>query len=287
MGNRFSNKALCIYACVVVLIFVFIVGSALWLDANSARVPILMYHGFVDDGGSGSLVSAEVFKSHIKALEEAGFATISFDDLYAFVTQGATLPAKPVIITMDDGYMSVYDIAFPILREHGMKATAFVIGAFYGESVYKGADYLPVEPYFGDVEAQEMVSSGVFSIQSHSYDMHQYIPYEVESPRVGILRRDGESHDEYVDAFVNDYSLSATLIENAVGARPFVYSYPYGRSTRLAGRLLEDMGIAITVTIAGYTSSVIRNSPKSLQKLGRITMTEEISADDLISKLLP
>ena len=95
---------------------------------------------------------------------------------------------KPVVITFDDGYLSNYQYAYPILKETGMVATIFVIGATVGNTEhYKNTNY-PITPHFTFQQGAEMVASGIISIQSHTYDMHQWAPYETsDSPRVNIL----------------------------------------------------------------------------------------------------
>ena len=277
-----SKKQLIQYLCIVAAVFVLSVGPAYWCADYTARVPILMYHQISDDGDINSSISSEAFESHVKALRDAGYTSISFDELYDYAANGAPLPERRVIITFDDGYMSVYDYAFPILERYGMKATISIVGVLYGESTYKGLYYLPISPHFGDAEAREMAASGVFSIQSHSYDMHHFIPYETGPPRVGILRRRDESLEEYVEAFVDDFSLAAEQIEASVGARPFVYSYPFGRSTKLSEKLLKDMGVTVTLTISQRINTVIKGYPGSLYKLGRLNIPGDMSPEELL-----
>ena len=64
-----------------------------------------------------------------------------------------------------------------------MKATIFSIGVSFGKDHYKDTDYA-MTPHFGAAEAAEMAGSGLISIQSHTYDMHQWPPYEDGSAAV-------------------------------------------------------------------------------------------------------
>ena len=268
--------------CITAAVFALSVGFAYWSGENTARVPILMYHNLADEGEPGSTISAEAFEGQMRALRDAGYTAITFSDLEAYVSSGAPLPEKTVIITFDDGYQSVYDVAFPILKKYSMKATVSVIGVFYGESTYKGKYFLPITPHFGDKESMEMVESGIISIQSHSYDMHHYIPYEPDEPRVGILRRSGESREEYIAAFKEDFGLAADQIENAVGIRPFVYSYPFGRATMLSERLLREMGVKVTLTTSARINTVVKGVPSSLFRLGRLNVPGDMSPAELL-----
>ena len=285
MSSLISKKQFVIYICSVVCILAFISVMSYWYDANTVRLTMLMYHQVTDNAEDSPAVSPEVFESHIKALSDAGYTAISFEELRDYVVNGIPLPDQPVMITLDDGYTNTYDSAYPILVKYNMKATIFIVGVYFGESVYKGAYYLPIEPHFGDSEAGEMAASGIISIQSHSYDMHQFMPYETDSPRLGILRRSGESKEEYIDTFIEDFTLSADQIENITGERPFVYSYPFGRRTKLAERLLKDMGVTVTVITGADFCTVVRNKPGSLFGLGRLNVTNDMTANELLKTI--
>jgi len=255
------------------------------IDADSVRVPILMYHHFADDGSPGTTISAEMFESHIKALHEAGYTAVTFEQLCGYVSDGGQLPRRPVIITIDDGYSSVYDIAYPILEKYGMTATVFIIGVMHGETLYKDTQYPIYPPHFGDAEALEMSGSGVIHIQSHSYDMHQDEFYEAGQYRLGVLQKSGESDEEYAAAFNEDFERAAAQIENINGARPFVYSYPFGRHDKRSEALLADNGVKATLTIVKGSSVVTRGSPKSLFGLKRYNAYGNLPADNLLAMI--
>ena len=250
-------------------------------DENTVAIPILMYHHFADSGNPGTIVSAEMFQRQISALHSAGYTAISFEELRSFVNDGTQLPDKPLIITIDDGYMSVYEVAFPILEEYGMKATVFIMGVAHGKDTYKDTGN-PIIPRFGDAEALEMVQSGIISIQSHSYDMHQHEPFETGPYRRGVLQRDGETEEEYINAFIADFESAAAQIEEMLGYRPFVYSYPFGISNDLTDGLLRDMGVDVTVKITPGLNTITRNSPESLFSLNRFNVPGDMEPEDLL-----
>jgi len=256
------------------------------IDGNSSRIPILMYHHFADeDDNPGTTISAEMFESQIKALYDNGYTAITFEQLCGYVFDGAPLPQRPVVITIDDGYTSVYELAYPILKKYDMKATVFIIGVMHGETIYKDTGYPIYPPHFGDAEALEMIESGVISIQSHSFDMHQNEYYDTDSPRAGVLQKSGESEADYIAAFNADFERAAAQIENLNGERPYIYSYPFGRYSKQSEKLLMDNGIKATLTIIKGSNLITRGSPKCLLGLKRYNVYGNLPAENLIGMI--
>ncbi len=91
------------------------------------QIPILMYHHISNDLQGTSMpelsVSPENFDAQLDYLQANGYTTLT-------VSQAVTmrnLPAKPIVLTFDDGYTDFYKQAWPILRAHGMTATLFIV----------------------------------------------------------------------------------------------------------------------------------------------------------------
>lgn len=85
---------------------------------------ILTFHTLADDGAVISFPPA-LFERLIAVLH-GGYQVLQLEDAAARLRSGTALPQRAVAITFDDGYRSVYDVAFPILRHHGMPATVFL-----------------------------------------------------------------------------------------------------------------------------------------------------------------
>jgi len=258
-------------------------------NATEVRVPILMYHHFADDdlGHPGMVASGEQFASHLRALRDAGFTTISFNDLAAFVYDGAPLPERPVIITIDDGYLSTYEVAFPILKQYDMNATVFIIGVTHGMVYYKDTGHVLRWPRFNDEQALTMAASGHIFIESHSYDMHQHEPWELpENFRRGVLRKESESEEEYIKAFRYDFERSAAQIEALLGARPIVFSYPFGISNELSDGLLREMGVKATLKITQGVNIVSAGDPYSLMSMHRFNVPWDTAPEELLELIL-
>lgn len=259
--------------------------AALSADEISTQVPILMYHHLSEDVTNSEMVSPEQFEAQIRALSEAGYTGVSFDELQAYVLRGAPLPEKPVVITFDDGYRSNYTLGYPILQKYGMKATIFAIGVSFGTDHYKDTDYA-ITPHFGAAEAAEMTASGLISIQSHTYDMHQWPPYETGSAvRENILQLSSESEEAYVQALTEDFTRSRALLEDATGRPVDVLAYPAGQYSALAQVTLQSLGVHVTLSTNPGVNTVVKGLPQTLYAMLRFGITEDVSPEALLDMI--
>jgi len=279
-----------VIAIIAIFYFVDPFGLFEYTDANpsqnedSVRIPILMYHHFADYGNVGTVVSENLFSRQLIALREAGFNTISFEQLRAFVYDDYDLPENPLIISIDDGYLSVYEVAWPLLVKNEMVATTFIIGVTHGMDTYKDTGF-PIIPRFNDEQAQAMVASGFMYIDSHSYDMHQHEPFEQGPFRRGVLQRADESEEEYIAAFREDFARSAAQIYEMLGHRSIVFSYPFGLSNNLTDDLLREMGVYITLKITPGVNTVTRGDSDSLMSMHRLNVPGDMSPEQLIAMI--
>ena len=259
--------------------------AALSADEISTQVPILMYHHLSEDVTNSEMVSPEQFEAQIRALSEAGYTGVSFDELQAYVLRGEPLPENPVVITFDDGYRSNYTLAYPILQKYGMKATIFAIGVSFGTDHYKDTDYA-ITPHFGAAEAAEMTASGLISIQSHTYDMHQWPPYETGSAvRENILQLSSESEEAYVQALTEDFTRSRALLEGATGQPVDVLAYPAGQYSTLTQVTLQSLGVHVTLSTNPGVNTVVKGLPQTLYAMLRFGITEDISPEALLDMI--
>ena len=99
------------------------------------RFPILLYHRFVQDQAALArypgteiifTVTAQQFEAHIASLAQQGCCSVPPDQVFTFITQGKSLPERPVMITVDDGWRSNIDIMLPILEKYHFCCTIFV-----------------------------------------------------------------------------------------------------------------------------------------------------------------
>ncbi len=158
---------------------------------KNMKVPILLYHHLSDEEFSGgnevSLISPYVFRLHMTAIK-INFTPISLRQYYEYVEckdGSVTLPDNPIIVTFDDGYLSNYEIAYPILKELEIPATIFIVTDTVGE--VGGAGKVNYS-HFTWEQAREMEESGLIEIQSHTRS-HQELANLSYSQMVLELRK--------------------------------------------------------------------------------------------------
>lgn len=95
---------------------------------NKYSLPVLLYHRIVNKdsiiGKHKIYVWEKDFQKQMKFLKENGYQTITFFDLKQNPKMDLT---KKVIITFDDGYTDNYELAFPILKQYGLKAVIYLV----------------------------------------------------------------------------------------------------------------------------------------------------------------
>jgi peptidoglycan/xylan/chitin deacetylase (PgdA/CDA1 family) len=246
-----------------------------------------MYHDIDDVGDDGCTVSIGSFRRQLELIKENGYTPISLQQLLDYVETGADLPESPVVITFDDGYYSNYQYALPVLEEYQYPAAIFVIGTSFGHmQYYKDTEYT-LTPHFGASEAAEMLDSGLITLQSHTYDMHQWAPYETgDTVRENMLKLDSDSESSYISAVTEDLAAERALLKDAGVGSIFAAAYPSGLHETLTEATLAENGIKITFTVDNTRENVVvKGLSQSLYGLGRLNMNETLSDESLLNYL--
>lgn len=164
--DKKSNRKKLIRNIITLLAFLLPFGFAIaiYRECNYG-IPVLNYHQVNDEDVNLLTVPTETFAQQMQYLADEGYVTISPDQLYEYITTGAPLPEKPILITFDDGYEDNFRNAYPILKEHGMQATIFLITDFVGQ----------FDNYLNWSEIVEMSEYGIY-FGSHTLDHEELIP---------------------------------------------------------------------------------------------------------------
>lgn len=141
----------------------------------SKHIPILMYHNVVEtiQPEAPDWIYVNSFKAQMEYVLKEGFTPITPDLL---LTKNA-LPKKPILITFDDGYEGVYQLAFPILKALNIKFTVFIISSFISDETNKKTNswnfgWRPETYHLSKKMITEMLESGLLTLGSHTHS-HQ------------------------------------------------------------------------------------------------------------------
>jgi peptidoglycan/xylan/chitin deacetylase (PgdA/CDA1 family) len=193
---------------------------------GTMRLPILLYH-----------YPPPNFEQQIEHLEQAGYTSIDLDQALAGL-QGGPLPAKPVVITFDDGFAPQMQ-AFEILKRHNMKATYYIITS--GEEsrwcIGSGRRYGdPLQPaggcgdaYLNWDQVRLLDKSGLITIGGHTVNHRNLASLSEADQRFEIIN--------------GKQALEAQL---GHGIRHF--AYPYGAYNAESIQIAREAGYVTAVT---------------------------------------
>lgn len=191
------------------------------------QVPILCYHRFGNNCDSPLCVPEDIFEQQMKYLKENNFHVITPEQLLAFLEYRQPLPKKSVLITVDDGYSSFYEVAYPILKKYGFSATLFVYVDFVGVS----SKALSWE------QLRKLKAEG-FIIGSHSI-MHSDLSKQGE----------GESEQAYMERLRHEIFDSKRIIDAKLNQNTIAFAYPFGRVGKEAMQVTRQAGYRLAVTV--------------------------------------
>jgi peptidoglycan/xylan/chitin deacetylase (PgdA/CDA1 family) len=183
-------------------------------------VPVLSYHHFSFDQTSKLTVTKPAFEEQMKFLKDKGYRVITLDQLFDFLEFKSQIPKKSVVINIDDGWRSTYDIAFPILKKYGYPATLFV----YTDLIVGSEKTLSWDLI------QEMANNGM-DIQCHTKTHRRLTTIDQK-----------ESFKEYFEAIEKELSACEAMIKKKLNKEVKYLAYPYGDTNPLVIELLKKHG---------------------------------------------
>jgi peptidoglycan/xylan/chitin deacetylase (PgdA/CDA1 family) len=200
----------------------------------AAMIPILMHHA-IDDRPSPVFTAPAVFAAQVAALAENGYRSLSLGALYRGLAAGEALPARSVVFTFDDGYRSVYDCAWPVLRRYGFGATVFLITGYCGrDNRWPGQPAAtPLATLMTWAQIERLAADGC-EFGAHT---HTHRPLSALSAA----------------AVEDELQTSQAVIAAHLGRAPDAFAYPYGDSSpqakacvqrHFAGAVGTDLGLA-------------------------------------------
>jgi peptidoglycan/xylan/chitin deacetylase (PgdA/CDA1 family) len=171
----------------------------------------------------GTWTTPARFAAYLDRLRECGYSFIGESEYLAALDAPRAGRAKQLLLTFDDGYDEVYDLAWPILAERGIALHVFLVSDYVGRTNEWDLS-LGRRPFrhMDWTRAREMAARGV------SFGSHTAAHRDVTRLAPAALREDLER--------------SKRAIEDAVGAPARTLSYPFGRCNPAAMRAAREAG---------------------------------------------
>ena len=210
---------------------------------RARRLPVVTFHA-LDDRRDVCALPPPVFRRGVERLRARGYRTLALDDVADRVRRGLAFPDDALVVTFDDGYRSVYDEAFPILRDAGMTATVFLTVGAGGAS----EDRLPSlggRSMLSWREIREMHQEG-FAFGAHTLthpDLTRLPAPEVEA----------------------EMRASKATIEDRLGTAVRCFAYPYGRHDARSRALAREHFTCACSDALGLVSG--RSDPWALERV--------------------
>jgi peptidoglycan/xylan/chitin deacetylase (PgdA/CDA1 family) len=191
--------------------------------ARAVRVPILMYHRVhayateLTKSLPDLTVEPDRFAAEIAALAQAGYHSITIAQLFGALYHGAPLPPRPVLVSVDDGYVDDVTQILPVLRAHRMTAVFFIITGRFHEPGFVSA-----------AQVRELDAAGM-DIGAHTRD-------HVDLPGLASVQLDDEVAGSRRD------------LERLLGHPVAAFAYPAGRFDAAAIEAVRRARFALAVT---------------------------------------
>lgn len=190
-------------------------------------VPILCYHRFAKRCKDALCVTEKAFKAQMQYLKKKNYRVISLKELVGFLEYKRALPRNAIVITIDDGYKSVYDIAVPILKKHGFTATLFIYTDFVGAS----SNSMTWQ------QLRELKAQG-FEIGSHT----------LSHPDL-TLKRKGETDQKYRARVRKEIFESKKIIDREMKQNTQFIAFPYSTYNMQVLNLVKKANYKLGLTV--------------------------------------
>ena len=207
---------------------------------------IIMYHRFGNSNYPSTNIQIDRFKQHILELKNDKYTVLSLKEIISRLRSGNELPQFTVGLSIDDAFLSVYNNAWPILKESNLPFTLFVAT----DPVDQG-----LSSYMSWDQIRELKKHGVeigSQTKSHPH-LHRLSEEDVRK----------------------EINLSNQRFIDELGEKPHLFAYPYGEYNNITRKIAEENFIASF----GQHSGAIHAS-HGFHDLPRFAMNENYGSMD-------
>ena len=192
-------------------------------------IPILCYHQFTNEKQARQRleVTAGQFREQLEYLRDHNYSVLTMAQLEKVYRGEMSMPDKAVVLTIDDGYRSVYDIAYPILKEFQMPATLYVYTDFVGGGAAVSWSQL-----------RELSQAEYMDVQSHGKSHFSLSRLEEDV-----------SEAAYETRVLSELETFKKILERRLSENVWQISYPYGNASAALPPLLKKANYRLGFTV--------------------------------------
>lgn len=198
-----------------------LIGLCIWgLSCRAHALVILQYHHIDTQTPAATSTAPDTFAQHLKLIKQEGFEVITLEQVASLIRDNQPLPDKTVLISFDDSYSSIFNTAFPLLKQYNYPFVVF-------------ANTAPVQAKqkgFMTWEQLKVLTEHGGSIANHTAS-HTHM----------VRKKQGETLAQWRERITQDIQQANQLIKKHTGQNHRVLAYPYGEFNPEIQLLLEDM----------------------------------------------
>lgn len=175
-------------------------------------------------------IDLNVFVNQLKWLTRLGIKFIPMSDLHAWLDGKKTIPKQAAVLTFDDALVSIYEHAFPFLKQQAIPFTIFVIAGLIGsESNFSrhGPEHRLRHLEAGQL--RELIKSGLVEIGAHSYN------------HVRLTQIDE-------NALLQEICTSKEVLEETLNVEVPYFAYPWGNTNAAVAQKAKGAGYRLAFT---------------------------------------
>jgi len=223
----------------------------------------LCYHDIPESPVEKDDISQKDFINQIEYLRTHGFTFVSPADILAASRGAKTLPEKAVLLTFDDAYESFYRFVYPALRLYNIPAVLSVVTSWIDNPETSG---YRTKRFMSWQQIREVSDSGLVTVASHSARLHRLLQANpvgnVEPAPAAFLyfseSRRYETEPEFRGRIRGDLASSIDVLTAKLGARPAIFTWPYGSYNEFAIEEARKLGFEMILTLDDGYSSIRR-----------------------------
>lgn len=247
--------------------------------ADTMALPILMYHKVATNGAGKYVVTTKQLEADFQALIAAGYTPVFLREVVDWVEGQGELPAKPIVITFDDGQYNNLCYVLPLAQKYSIKYVINPVTAYTEKSIN---DHDTGNPRYSNLSWQEIkqgYDSGLVEYGNHTHDLHR------TSPRFGVAKQRRESLTDYTQTLQTDIGHAQELLTACGIPTPTVFAYPFGKYSKETPPILTAMGFKVLLTCTERVNTITRGDPTCLQNLGRFNRSGNITTAQIMKKI--